>query len=95
MARPSLVNRCAAAIKGAHWNEMERYRATTRRHLATSPFKPPVPEPIKEFAPGDRVSHDKLGLGRVTAVEEGVAVLIDFGTTTLRVTAPYALLYRL
>ncbi|MFC0625272.1 hypothetical protein [Kribbella deserti] len=74
---------------------MEPYRATTRRHLATSPFKPPVREPLKVFAPGDRVSHDREGLGTVAAVEEGVAVLVDFGPNRIRVLAPYAKLHLL
>ncbi|HZO66791.1 MAG: hypothetical protein ACRDP9_31585 [Kribbellaceae bacterium] len=74
---------------------MDTYRAPSRRHLATSPFKPPTPEPLKEFASGDRVTHDREGLGTVISVEQGVAVLIDFGTCKVRVPAPYARLYRL
>jgi hypothetical protein len=74
---------------------MEPYRATTRRHLATSPFKPPVQAPVPVFAPGDRVSHDREGLGTVTSVEAGIAVLVDFGTSKLRVLAPYSKLHLL
>jgi hypothetical protein len=74
---------------------MNSYRATTRRHLATSPFKPPVPEPLKEFAAGDRVSHDREGLGRVFSIEDSGAVLVDFGTARLRIPPPYPKLHRL
>jgi hypothetical protein len=74
---------------------MEPYRATTRRHLATSPFNAPAPRELKEFAAGDRVTHDREGLGRVTAVEDGIAVVVDFGTRKVRVTAPFTKLHRL
>ncbi len=75
---------------------MATFRATTRRHLPSSPFNSPAPEePVKEFAPGDRVSHDREGLGRVTSVEEGVSVLVNFGERTVRFLAPYAKLHRL
>ncbi|MET7332281.1 hypothetical protein [Nonomuraea sp. NPDC005650] len=43
----------------------------------------------------DQVSHDKYGLGRVIAVEEDVAVLVDFGAETRRITAPYPKLVKL
>ncbi|MFB9629689.1 hypothetical protein [Nonomuraea helvata] len=43
----------------------------------------------------DQVSHDKYGLGRVVAVEEDLAVVIDFGAETRRLTAPYAKLVKL
>jgi hypothetical protein len=70
---------------------METSRATTRRHLPTSPFKPRVPDPIKVFEVGERVSHDKEGLGRITSVEGSTAVVVDFGGGKLvRVVAPFA-----
>lgn len=75
---------------------MESYRATTRRHLSTSPFKARVPDPIKVFEVGERVSHDKEGLGRISAVEGGHAVIVDFGGgKLLRVVAPFAKLHTL
>lgn len=43
----------------------------------------------------DQVSHDKYGLGRVIAVEQDVAVLVDFGAETRRINAPYAKLVKL
>lgn len=59
-----------------------------RPHLATSPFKP-QPEPlIERFAVGDRVSHDRYGLGRVTGAESS-AVMVDFQTRKVRVASPY------
>jgi hypothetical protein len=79
----------------AYSGVMDAPRATTRRHLPTSPFKDPVPPPLKVFAPGDRVTHDREGMGRVVSTEEGVAVLVDFGTVQLRIAAPYPNLYLL
>lgn len=43
----------------------------------------------------DMVSHDKYGLGVVTAVEDGIAVLVDFRSRTERIEAPYAKLVKL
>ncbi|TDU83877.1 hypothetical protein EV138_6341 [Kribbella voronezhensis] len=75
---------------------MEPSRATTRRHLSTSPFKPRVPEPVKTFEEGDRVSHDKEGLGRITAVEGTHAVVVDLGGgRLLRVVSPFDKLHLL
>ncbi|MEV7776950.1 hypothetical protein [Kitasatospora sp. NPDC088351] len=68
-----------------------------RRPLPTSPFRPTPPEPLKEFAVGDRVSHDQFGLGRTIAVEgDGqTAVLVDFGSHQQRITQPYSKLFKL
>ncbi|AJE83781.1 MULTISPECIES: hypothetical protein [Streptomyces] len=66
-----------------------------RRHLSTSPFKAPVASPVKEFALGDRVSHDQFGLGRVLHVEDQVALLVDFGAAQVRVASPYTRLHKL
>ena len=75
---------------------MESSRATTRRHLSTSPFKARVPDPIKVFEVGERVSHDKEGLGRISSVDGTVAVVVDFGGgKLLRVVAPFAKLHAL
>ena len=69
---------------------MSPYRAAPRRHLATSPFNAPDPEPppAECFSVDDKVTHDKHGLGTVTGVEEGTALLIDFGSHVLRVLTP-------
>ncbi|TDQ52241.1 hypothetical protein EV190_10773 [Actinorugispora endophytica] len=63
--------------------------AALKRHLPTSPFKAqviPVPE---ELAVGDQVTHDVYGLGRVTGIEDGIAALVDFGSTQERILSPY------
>jgi hypothetical protein len=74
---------------------MKRSHAVTRRHLPTSPFKAAVPSPVEQFALGDKVNHDSYGVGVVTHVEEGVAVIVDFGTQTERIPVPYAKLGKL
>jgi hypothetical protein len=75
---------------------MKQPGAARRRHLPTSPFKPPLPPlPAKEFAVEDRVTHDTYGLGRVIGVEGEYAVLVDFGTRKVRIIAPFAKLFRL
>ncbi|MEK8171562.1 hypothetical protein NKH77_25480 [Streptomyces sp. M19] len=62
--------------------------AAAKRHLPTSPFKAPVTPPVKEFAVGDRVTHDMYGLGRVIGVEDGIAVLVDFSSAQERILSP-------
>ncbi|MEW2517212.1 hypothetical protein [Actinacidiphila alni] len=61
-----------------------------KRSLPTSPFRTPAAPPPKEFEVGNRVTHDAYGLGRVTAVEEGVAVIVDFGSLQKRIMSPYS-----
>lgn len=74
---------------------MKPARAATRRYLPGSPFNTPVPVvPVKEFAVQDLVTHDRYGLGRVVGVEEA-AVLVDFGTTQMRICMPYAKMTKL
>jgi len=61
-----------------------------RRHLPTSPFAAPVAPPAKQFELGDRVSHDRYGLGRIIGVEDGIAMLVDFGgSRQARIVSPY------
>ncbi|SEG97734.1 hypothetical protein SAMN05444920_11140 [Nonomuraea solani] len=43
----------------------------------------------------DQVSHDKYGLGRIIAVEQNLAVLVEFGAETYRIAAPYPKLVKL
>ena len=75
---------------------MESSRGTTRRHLSTSPFKQRVPSTPKTFEIGDRVSHDKEGIGRISAVEGTEAVVVDLGDgRLLRVLAPFHKLHTL
>lgn len=74
---------------------MKPARAVTRRYLPGSPFNtPPVVAPVKEFAMLDLVTHDRYGLGRVVSLEEA-AVLVDFGTSQQRISAPYAKMTKL
>lgn len=51
--------------------------------------------PPKQFAVGDQVTHDVYGLGRVIGIEEGIAVLVDFGSAQQRILAPYPKLTKL
>ena len=75
---------------------MSPYPARPRRHLATSPFNAPGPEPPAEyFAVDDKVTHDKYGLGTVTGVEEETALIIDFGAHVQRILTPSAQLSKL
>jgi hypothetical protein len=70
-------------------------RASNRRYLPISPFKPP-PEnpPAEQYELEDLVTHDKYGLGRVILVESG-AVVVDFTTRKMRVTAPFVRMTKL
>ncbi|MFE8944010.1 hypothetical protein ACWDZ8_13805 [Streptomyces sp. NPDC003233] len=69
--------------------------AAPKRHLPTSPFKAPVTRAPKHFALGDQVTHDVYGLGRVVGVEDGIAVLVDFGSAQMRILSPYAKMTKL
>ncbi len=69
--------------------------AVPRPRLSTSPFKAPVTPPCKRFAVGDRVTHDRYGLGQVTGVEEEIAVLVDFGSQQERILSPFSKMSRL
>ncbi|WP_433443735.1 hypothetical protein [Nonomuraea sp. CA-141351] len=76
---------------------MRPTQAAARRRLPTSPFNVPdvPPPPVEQFVAGDQVSHDKYGLGRVIAVEQNIAVIVDFGAETYRIAAPYPKLMKL
>jgi hypothetical protein len=52
-----------------------------RRVLPTSPFKPPSVGPAagERLEAGDRVTHDRQGLGRVVRVVDDHDVIVDFG----------------
>ncbi|ELS54974.1 hypothetical protein STVIR_4155 [Streptomyces viridochromogenes Tue57] len=63
--------------------------------MPTSPFKAPAAPIRKHFAMGDQVTHDMYGLGRVIGLENGIAVLVDFGSTQVRVLSPYAKMTKL
>ena len=76
---------------------MISYRARQRRQLPGSPFN--VPEsaspPAESYAVHDQVTHDKYGLGTVTSVEDGIALIIDFGSHKQRIKTPCPKLTRL
>jgi len=75
---------------------MTPYRAAPRRPLPGSPFNRPVDvTPAVLYEVSDLVTHDKYGLGTVTAVEEGIAVLVDFGSHERRLSTPCAKLTKL
>jgi hypothetical protein len=75
---------------------MKPARAAARRLLPASPFGvPPLTPPAEQFAVQDQVTHDKYGLGRVISVEDGTALIIDFGPRRVRITTPCAKLTRL
>jgi hypothetical protein len=63
--------------------------AGSRRHLASSPFAPPVPQEVPTFVLDERVTHDKYGLGRVVSVEGDQAVVVDFGSVQVRLMRPF------
>ncbi|MGW6919472.1 hypothetical protein ACWGB8_37525 [Kitasatospora sp. NPDC054939] len=71
--------------------------SAARRPLPNSPFKAPVEAPRKHFAVGDRVTHDRYGLGRVIGVEGdgNIAALVDFGPRQERILHPYSAMYKL
>jgi hypothetical protein len=75
---------------------MKPRSAGYRRHLTSSPFNDDeaVP-PVERYSVQDRVSHDRYGLGRVTEVQGESAVVVEFGSLRVRVTAPYAKLTKL
>ncbi|MGE5293039.1 MAG: hypothetical protein ACM3ML_38825 [Micromonosporaceae bacterium] len=76
---------------------MKSFRAAPRRQLPGSPFNTPDPPapPAESYAVHDQVTHDKYGLGTVIGVEDGTAVLIDFGVQKLRIRMPCSKLARL
>jgi hypothetical protein len=75
---------------------MRSSRAAPRRQLPGSPFNVPAPAaPAECYAVDDQVTHDKYGLGTVVSVENGIAVLIDFGPHKLRITTPCSKLTKL
>jgi hypothetical protein len=68
---------------------------SSRRHLSSSPFPPPPEVEHPTYTVGERVCHDTYGLGRVINVESTIAVSIDFGSFTRRVTLPTPRLFAL
>ncbi len=61
-----------------------------RRHLASSPFNQPAPPDARVYEVGQRVAHDKHGLGRVVSTSGTTAVTVDFGSEVLHLALPCA-----
>ena len=62
--------------------------AASRRHLPSSPFSAPAqPVPVEVYEVGERITHDRYGLGRVVAVESLEAVVVEFSSGVRRLAA--------
>lgn len=73
---------------------MKTRSGAQRRHLPSSPFNAQPTPVIERFEVGDRVTHDKYGLGTIVG-EEVAAVAVDFGSHQVRVTSPFHKLTKL
>jgi len=70
--------------------------AWNRRHLPSSPFKPPPGDPpVERYELDDLVTHDKYGLGRVILVEGTASVVVDFAPRKVRIVTPFARMTKL
>jgi len=68
-----------------------------RRRLPASPFnasRDAIP-PDEVFTVGDRVAHDRHGVGRIISVSGTVAVDADFGAGARRVSTPTPKMHKL
>lgn len=65
-----------------------------RRHLPSSPFNAPPARAIEQYSVGDRVSHDKYGLGTVLDTAEHT-ITVEFGRERIRLASPYTKVTRL
>jgi predicted 2-oxoglutarate/Fe(II)-dependent dioxygenase YbiX len=75
---------------------MNSASAWNRRHLPSSPFKPPPEDPpAEQYEVGDLVTHDKYGLGRVILVDGVASVVVDFAAGKLRIMTPFARMTKL
>jgi hypothetical protein len=78
---------------------MSSYRAHPRRPLPGSPFRAAEtvapPGEAERYSVNDKVTHDKYGLGTVIGVEEGVGVLVDFGSHKQHLRTPCSKLVKL
>lgn len=69
---------------------MHSPRASNRRYLPSSPFKPPPEEaPAEQYELDDLVDARQVRLRTGVLVESG-AVVVDFGPKKMRITAPFA-----
>ncbi|HET8600021.1 MAG TPA: hypothetical protein VFL99_06820 [Segeticoccus sp.] len=71
-------------------------KPTRRQRPTTSPFYVHGQEPEQErFEKGDRVTHDRYGLGRVTSLQGDGAVCVDFGEGSVHLSLDHPGLHRL
>ncbi len=63
--------------------------AADRPHLSSSPFKAQPARAIEEFSVGDRVTHDKHGLGTVLSHDTST-ITVAFGAQRIRIASPFA-----
>lgn len=64
------------------------------RRLPNSPFKAEPEKVVEQYAVGDRVVHDQHGLGSVISVDPS-GVTVDFGSSSTRITHPFARMEKL
>jgi hypothetical protein len=66
------------------------------RHLPRSPFnsaREAAKVAAERFAVGDRVTHDRHGMGVVTGLDGDAAVYVDFGAGVRRLILPTSKLH--
>jgi hypothetical protein len=68
--------------------------ANKRRHLSSSPFNTAPAREIEQFSIGDRVTHDRYGVGTVLA-EGGATVTVSFGSQRVLIASPFTKLTKL
>ncbi|MEW1953546.1 hypothetical protein [Terrabacter sp. NPDC080008] len=68
--------------------------ADRRRHLPNSPFRPAPTPDVEQFAVGDRVSHQRHGLGVVIARTDHT-LTVRFESGAVRVNSPFERVTRL
>ncbi|EWT00883.1 ATP-binding protein [Intrasporangium oryzae NRRL B-24470] len=74
---------------------MSSRSAHQRRHLSSSPFNAePTPQEIEHFTAGDRVTHDRYGVGTVLE-DSGATVTVSFGSERVRIASPFTKLTKL
>jgi hypothetical protein len=78
---------------------MNPYRVRPRRPLPGSPFNVAEtdvpPSEVERYSVDDKVTHDKYGLGTIIGVEEGVGVVVDFGSHKQGLRTPCSKLVKL
>ncbi len=73
---------------------MTNRSAREPKYSASSPFRARPTPVIEVFEVGDRVTHDKFGLGRILTLE-AAGVVVDFGAQRARIASPYTRLTKI